>query len=67
MQKVDLHGVKHSDVPDIIIECCVAWDTPFIVITGNSFVMKRIVRDIAAQFGLKVRDSVENTGRVIVS
>lgn len=67
MRQVDLHGVKHADAPKIIIDCCAYWDTPFVVITGNSFTMKRIVRDTVKQFGLKVRDSVENPGRVVVS
>lgn len=66
MQTIDLHGVKHKDVPKVIINCCATWDTPFIAITGNSVSMKRIVRDTAQQFGLKVRDSVNNPGRVVV-
>lgn len=67
MRKVDLHGIKHADVPKVIINCCVSWDTPFVVITGNSIAMKRIVKDTAKQFGLSVRDSFENPGRVVVS
>ena len=66
MQTIDLHGYRHSEVADIIIECCMIWDTPFIVITGNSLPMKRLVRDAAKQFNLNVRDSVNNPGRVVV-
>lgn len=66
MQTIDLHGYRHSEVSDIIIECCMIWDTPFIVITGNSLSMKRLVRDAAKQFNLNVRDSVNNPGRVVV-
>ncbi len=67
MQSVDLHGIRHSEVPDIIIECCAMYDTPFVVITGNSNRMKRIVRDTAAQFNLKVKDAINNPGRVVIS
>lgn len=67
MQSVDLHGVRHEDVPSVLIECCTAYETPFIVITGNSPEMKRIVSRVASRFNLKVRDAVDNPGRVILN
>ena len=66
MQSVDLHGIKHVEVSDIIIECCMTYDIPFIVITGQSPEMKRIVQRVANDYNLKVRDSVINPGRVVV-
>ena len=48
-------------------KCCCEYDTPFIVITGDSPQMKRIVAAVAENFGLTVRDTINNPGRVIVS
>ncbi len=66
MQSVDLHGVKHREVSSIMTRCCSEFDIPFIVITGNSPQMKRIVSAVAQSFGLHVRDAINNPGRVVV-
>ena len=66
MKSVDLHGVRHKDVSDIMVRCCSEYDIPFVVITGKSLQMKRIVDAVAAKFGLKVRDVINNPGRVII-
>ena len=47
---IDLHCVKHQDVKDIMIDACSKRDTPFVVITGNSSIMKRIVSFAVAKF-----------------
>jgi hypothetical protein len=67
VRSIDLHGVKHQDVPDILIECCATYETPFIVITGDSPEMKKIVSRVAIRFNLEVRDTINNPGRVILS
>jgi hypothetical protein len=66
MKVVDLHGVKHEDVTDIIIDICTKSSFPFVVITGKSSRMKRIVSFAVAKFGLTVRDAINNPGRVVV-
>ena len=66
MQTVDLHGMRHKDVSDAIVRCCSEYDIPFVVITGQSSRMKRIVAFAAAKFKLSVRDTIDNPGRVIV-
>ena len=66
MKTINLHGVRHEDVTDIIIDACSRFETPFIIITGNSSRMKRIVSFAAAKFNLSTRDTVDNPGRVIV-
>ena len=53
-------------VSEIITNCCYEYDTPFIVITGKSAQMKRIVAAVADNFGLSVRDAIDNPGRVVV-
>ncbi len=66
MRSVDLHGVRYRDVSDIMIRCCSEYDTPFVVITGKSAQMKRVVAAVADTFGLSVRDTIDNPGRVVV-
>ena len=63
---IDLHGVRHGDVTDIVIDACSKHQVPFIIITGNSARMKRVVALAAAKFGLVIRDAIDNPGRVIV-
>ena len=66
MKAVDLHGMRYSEVSEIISDCCCKYDTPFVVITGKSLQMKRIVAAVAGNFGLSVRDTIDNPGRVVI-
>ena len=66
MKVIDLHGVRHKDASDIIARCCNEYDDPFIVVTGKSSRMKRIVAEVAKTFGLSVRDTIYNPGRVVI-
>tara|TARA_B100000123_G_C25638350_1_gene387678 strand:- start:281 stop:493 length:213 start_codon:yes stop_codon:yes gene_type:complete len=66
VNKVDLHGTKHKEVLDVLLKCINEWETPFIVITGNSVQMKIEVANAVEQFGLSVRDAIDNPGRVII-
>lgn len=66
MMTVDLHGVRHHEVADKVISACAIHETPFIIITGNSDVMKRLVSEAASQMGLMTRDAINNPGRVVI-
>jgi len=66
METVDLHGVKHREVSDIMTKCCSEFDIPFVVVTGKSIQMKKIVAAVARSFGLSTRDTIDNPGRVII-
>lgn len=66
MKTIDLHGIKHDEATRIITEACTQIETPFIVITGKSDQMKKVVASTAAQFDLKTRDAINNPGRVII-
>jgi len=66
MKAIDLHGIKHENVEDTIINACVSLDVPFLVITGKSGSMKSLVASAAKLMGLNVRDTIDNPGRVIV-
>tara|TARA_B100000287_G_C20099303_1_gene569680 strand:+ start:307 stop:522 length:216 start_codon:yes stop_codon:yes gene_type:complete len=66
MNIIDLHGIRHKDVSCIITNKCIEYEEPFIVITGISHTMKKIVAAIAKTFDLSVRDTIDNPGRIIV-
>ena len=67
MKEIDLHGVRHRDVYKILEKHYMNGDVPFEVITGKSPTMKKIVVQIALAFGLKTREKLGNSGRLIVS
>ena len=66
MQKVDMHGIRHGKVADVLAEACSSFETPFIVVTGHSILMKNVVAEAVAPFGLKIRPHITNPGRVVV-
>ena len=66
MKIIDLHGTKHREVSDIMTRCCNEYEAPFVVVTGKSSQMKRIVAAVAESLGFQVRNAIDNPGRVIV-
>ena len=66
MQVIDLHGIRHKDVYGLLEKPCINDDIPFIVITGKSDTMKKIVTQIVATFGLHTKEKLGNSGRLIV-
>ena len=68
MKMLDLHGVRHNDVEEV----CHAfindnWGNELKIITGNSFMMKRIVSDILKFYKLKFSlDNPYDMGYIIV-
>jgi hypothetical protein len=66
MEIIDLHGFRHREVSTIVSKSCSECDIPFIVITGKSSQMKKIVAAVARSFGLSTRDVIDNPGRVII-
>ena len=66
MKTIDLHGVRHKDVYGLIEKPCVEDDIPFVVVTGQSVTMKKIVTEIVATFGLYTKEKLGNSGRLIV-
>ena len=67
METIDLHGLRHKDASALLVKCCSELDTPFEVITGHSRTMKKIVETIAGEFKLTIRESIGNSGRIIVN
>ena len=66
MKVVDLHGVRHKDVYGLLEKPCIDDDIPFVVITGKSDTMKKIVTEIVGLFGLHTKEKLGNSGRLII-
>ena len=70
MRIVDLHGIKHQDVKQIldnhIWECIKNHDNRIYVITGHSIMMKKIVTDIAREYNLTAITNMFNIGEMII-
>ena len=66
MKAIDLHGIRHRDIYYALERLCTEYDTPFIVITGKSATMKKIVVQVVKTFGLNAREKLGNSGRLIV-
>ena len=66
MKVIDLHGVRHKDVYGLLEKPCIDDDIPFVVVTGKSDTMKKIVTQIVATFGLHTKEKLGNSGRLII-
>ena len=66
VKQLDLHGVKHSDLSRELDRFFTGSSLPLVVITGNSKRMKELVAQIAEQYDLKTRETLANSGRLIV-
>ena len=54
------------DVYGMIERSCVDGDCPFVVVTGESATMKKIVTQIVGTFGLHTKEKLGNSGRLVV-
>tara|TARA_A100001011_G_C14006279_1_gene713567 strand:+ start:582 stop:794 length:213 start_codon:yes stop_codon:yes gene_type:complete len=66
MEVIDLHGIRHKDVYYALEKPCSEGNIPFVVITGKSETMKKIVTQIVATFGLQTHEKFGNNGRLVV-
>jgi hypothetical protein len=66
VKQLDLHGVKHSELTTALDRFFTNPDPPLLIITGNSRRMKEMVAQIAQQYGLKTKETLSNSGRLIV-
>ena len=64
---IDLHGVKHKDVEKVVHDAVCQFDLPFVIVTGHSNHMRRLVREAVRAFGLKADVSIINDARMVVS
>ena len=67
MLELDLHGVRHADVKDVVINFLYDKDMPVRIITGNSNSMKNIVKEVLDQFNLEAMyESPNNLGALLI-
>tara|TARA_X000001388_G_scaffold77480_2_gene78491 strand:- start:6795 stop:7013 length:219 start_codon:yes stop_codon:yes gene_type:complete len=68
MEKLDLHGIRHSKVDDLTRSFLNFVDLPCEIITGNSSDMKVVVKKIVEEYGWfwREKDSY-NHGTIIVT
>ena len=68
--EIDLHGIRHQDVPRAvdngIWECMQSKAYTLTIITGMSDDMKRIVMEVAQEYGLTVHENYYNPGALTI-
>jgi len=64
---LDLHGTKHADVDEKVRVFLNFVDLPCTIITGDSPVMSRLVRQVVEEYKWHSRPSVSNYGEIVVS
>lgn len=52
MEKLNLHGIRHHEVERLVEDFVLTHDFPLEIVTGNSVVMQRIVREVCERYGL---------------
>jgi DNA-nicking Smr family endonuclease len=68
MKTIDLHGTKHEEAENRLIEFVVFNEPPFRIVTGNSAKMKEIVQKVVDKYEYYCyAESAHNQGSVIVT
>jgi hypothetical protein len=71
MNSLDLHGVKHADVGPLVDSFI--WEhmkkksSGIKIITGNSPEMRKIVTELAAEYGFTIVDCFGKTTEVLIN
>jgi DNA-nicking Smr family endonuclease len=70
MKPLDLHGIRHCDVSRLIDDHIYSGIRKSYrhveIITGNSPIMKSIVRECLKDYDMEAREEILNTGTLIV-
>jgi hypothetical protein len=66
MKELDLHGVSHYHVEDMVENWALMNEPPFRVITGNSDKMKELVHKVLNRHKMKFYTPSHNSGEVVV-
>ena len=66
MKIINLEGKRHRDIYFLLERPCTEKEVPFVVITGNSKTMKKIVKEVASTFGLLTQEKIGSSERVII-
>lgn len=66
MKELDLHGLKHHEVEDVVENFILTNDAPFKIITGNSEEMRRVVQKLLDHYDFQFYIPAHNAGEIIV-
>jgi hypothetical protein len=66
-QKLDLHGIKHTEADKIIEDFVLTNKIPMSIVTGNSYHMKKIATSVLDRHGYKWMIMAANLGEIIVT
>lgn len=66
MNKLDLHGVRHIDVDELVEDFILANKTPLYIITGNSHTMQEKVFRILDKHNFQYVVRAHNLGEVVI-
>ncbi len=66
MNKLDLHGVIHTEVDVLVEDFILSNKTPLYIITGNSLVMREKVLKLLDKYNFKYAIRSYNLGEIVV-
>jgi hypothetical protein len=66
LKELDLHGVSHYDVRDVVENFILMNDTPFRIITGYSERMRNLTQNTLNKHRLQYYIPAHNAGEIIV-
>jgi hypothetical protein len=66
MKELDLHGVSHYDVKDVVENFILMNDAPFRIITGLSEKMKNLTQNILDKHKFQYYTPAHNAGEIII-
>ncbi len=66
MKELDLHGVSHYDVRDVVENFILMNDAPFRIITGLSEKMKNLTQNILDKHKFQYYTPAHNAGEIII-
>lgn len=66
MKELDLHGVSHYDVRDVVENFVLMNDPPFRVITGHSERMRNLTQNILDKHKLQHFIPAHNAGEIVI-
>jgi hypothetical protein len=67
MKELDLHGLKHYDVRDVVENFILINDTPFRIVTGRSDKMRELVETTLKKHHFDFYTPAHNPGEIIVT
>ena len=68
LPQLDLHGLRHHEVRNLVEDFVIKEDMPVLIITGHSSAMQQIVKDVIKQHKLYWQyESCVNLGSMLIT